>query len=300
MFIGYVFAVLAMLSIGVLGVLSKLADRKDCTPLNTTLILFGASSVFMGLYVSLVQRGTLNPPKVVTGTAIFFGALAVLAFWVFLYGLQFGKITTSWIFMNLSAVVPAALSAILYHEKVSTLKAIVLGLVVLSIFLLWKDKQQESGELPAPGAGPVRANVKIWITAMLCAFLLNGVCPFVLRVLAGRGLGQQYTPVYLVYWYLAGFVFGLLGLIKSRQGLSRANLAIGLIMALASVGGQFFMGLALSNGVPGSVVYMLGMGASMCVVVIGGILFFHERVRIYAKFGIVIGLAAAVLLGATG
>jgi drug/metabolite transporter (DMT)-like permease len=38
----------------------------------------------------------------------------------------------------------------------------------------------------------------------------------------------------------------------------------------------------------------------MCVVVIGGILFFHERVRIYAKFGIVIGLAAAVLLGATG
>jgi drug/metabolite transporter (DMT)-like permease len=116
MFIGYMFAVLAMLSIGVLGVLSKLADRKDCTPLNTTLILFGASSVFMGLYVSLVQRGTLNPPKVVTGTAIFFGALAVLAFWVFLYGLQFGKITTSWIFMNLSAVVPGALSAILYHE----------------------------------------------------------------------------------------------------------------------------------------------------------------------------------------
>jgi drug/metabolite transporter (DMT)-like permease len=300
MFIGYVFAVLAMLSIGVLGVLSKLADRKDCTPLNTTLILFGASSVFMGLYVSLVQGGTLNPPKVVTGTAIFFGALAVLAFWVFLYGLQFGKITTSWIFMNLSAVVPAALSAILYHERVSALKAVVLGLVVLSIFLLWKDKQQESGEVPAPGASPVRANVKIWITAMLCAFLLNGICPFGLRVLAGRGLGHPYTPVYLVYWYLAGFVFGLLGLIKSRQGLSRANLAIGLIMALASVGGQFFMGLALSNGVPGSVVYMLGMGASMCVVVIGGILFFHERVRIYAKFGIVIGLAAAVLLGATG
>jgi drug/metabolite transporter (DMT)-like permease len=300
MFIGYVFAVLAMLSIGVLGVLSKLADRKDCTPLNTTLILFGASSVFMGLYVSLVQGGTLNPPKVVTGTAIFFGALAVLAFWVFLYGLQFGKITTSWIFMNLSAVVPAALSAILYHERVSALKAVVLGLVVLSIFLLWKDKQQESGEVPAPGASPVRANVKIWITAMLCAFLLNGICPCGLRVLAGRGFGHQYTPVYLVYWYLAGFVFGLLGLIKSRQGLSRANLAIGLIMALASVGGQFFMGLALSNGVPGSVVYMLGMGASMCVVVIGGILFFHERVRIYAKFGIVIGLAAAVLLGATG
>ncbi len=300
MFIGYLFAVLAMLSIGVLGILSKLADRPDCTPLNTTLVLFGGSSVIMGLYVRLVQGETLNPPKMVSGTAIFFGALAVLAFWVFLYGLQFGKITTSWIFMNLSAIVPAALSTILYHEKLGVLKALVLGLVVLSIFLLWKDKQQESGQVLTQSEVPARANVKIWITAMLCAFLLNGICPFGLRVLAGRGLAQQYTPVYLVYWYLAGFGFGLLGLIKGRQKLSLANLTIGLIMAVASVGGQFFMGLALSHGVVGSVVFMLGMGASMCVVVLGGLIFFHERVGTYAKLGIVIGLAAAVLLGATG
>jgi drug/metabolite transporter (DMT)-like permease len=289
-----------MLSIGVLGILSKLADRPDCTPLNTTLVLFGGSSVIMGLYVRFIQGETLNPPKMVSGTAIFFGALAVLAFWVFLYGLQFGKITTSWIFMNLSAIVPAALSTILYHEKLGVLKALVLGLVVLSIFLLWKDKQQESGQVLTQSAVPARANVKIWITAMLCAFLLNGICPFGLRVLAGRGLAQQYTPVYLVYWYLAGFGFGLLGLIKGRQKLSLANLTIGLIMAVASVGGQFFMGLALSHGVAGSVVFMLGMGASMCVVVLGGLIFFHERVGTYAKLGIVIGLAAAVLLGATG
>ncbi|MBS1852408.1 MAG: EamA family transporter [Acidobacteria bacterium] len=299
MFVGYLFAVLAMLSIGILGILSKLADRQDCTPLNTTLVLFGGSSVFMGLYVSLVQGETLNPPKMVTGTALFFGALAVLAFWVFLYGLQFGKITTSWIFMNLSAIVPAGLSALLYHEAIGALKGVVLALVVLSIVLLWKDKQQESADSTA---GPTAAsgNVKIWITAMLAAFLLNGVCPFGLRVLAGRGLAQQYTPVYLVYWYFAGFAFGLFGLMKARRRLSRANLFIGLIMAVASVGGQFFMGLALSRGVPGSVVYMLGMGASMCVVVLGGVLFFHEKVGTYAKLGIVIGLAAAVLLGATG
>ena len=300
MFIGYLFAVLAMLSIGVLGILSKLADRPDCTPLNTTLVLFGGSSMIMGLYVRFIQGETLNPPKMVSGTAIFFGALAVLAFWVFLYGLQFGKITTSWIFMNLSAILPAALSTILYHEKLGVLKALVLGLVVLSIFLLWKDKQQESGQVLTQSEVPTRANVKIWITAMLCAFLLNGICPFGLRVLAGRGLAQQYTPVYLVYWYLAGFGFGLLGLIKGRQKLSLANLSIGLIMAVASVGGQFFMGLALSHGVAGSVVFMLGMGASMCVVVLGGLIFFHERVGTYAKLGIVIGLAAAVLLGATG
>jgi drug/metabolite transporter (DMT)-like permease len=298
-FIGYLYAVLAMVSIGTLGILSKLADREDCTPLNTTLILFGGSSVLMAAYVGLIQRSTLAPPGVVTGTAFFFGGLAVLAFWVFLFGLQFGKITTSWIFMNLSAIVPAVLSTVLYHEAVSATKAITLGLVVVSIVFLWKDKQQDSGSTSAPDT-PTRGNVKIWIIAMLSAFFLNGICPFGLRVLAGKGLAHQYTAVYLVYWYLAGFLFGLFGLIKSRVRFSKANILIGLIMAVASVGGQFFMGLALAEGVPGSIVYMLGMGASMCVVVLGGVLFFHERIGTYAKLGIAIGLAAAILLGVAG
>ena len=144
MFVGYLFAVLAMLSIGTLGILSKLGDRYGCTPLNTALTLFGGSTVFMALYVSLVEKSTFKPPVAVSGTAIIFGALDILAFWVFLYGLQFGKITTSWIFMNLSAVVPAALSVIIYHEVVTLAKALVIALVVVSIVLLWKDKQQES------------------------------------------------------------------------------------------------------------------------------------------------------------
>ena len=296
MLLGYIFAVFAMFSIGVLGILSKLADKKGCTPLNTTLVLFGGSSLFMAAYVSLVQHESLRPPGFVTLTALFFGALAVLAFWVFLFGLQFGKITTSWIFMNLSAIVPAGLSTLIYHEQISLMKALTLVLVVVSIVLLWKDKQQESAE-GAGAVSPNRENVKVWFTAMLCAFFLNGTCPFGLRILAGRGLAQQYTPVYLVYWYLAGFTFGLLGLVRSRQRLSLTNLLIGLVMAVASVGGQFFMGLALSRGVPGSVVYMLAMGASLCVVVLGGVLFFHERVGTYAKLGISMGLVSAVLLG---
>ena len=296
---GYLCAALAMMSIGLLGILSKLADRKSCSPLITTLVLFGGATVFMGLYVTFVQQATLKPPPIVVGTALLFGILAVLAFWVFLFGLQFGKITTSWIFMNLSAVVPAALSAAVYHEKISMARALVLSLVVISIFLLWKDKQRETRLVGSEGTAPERGNVRVWITAMLAAFALNGICPFGLRVLAGRGLAQQYTAVYLVYWYFAGFAFGLLWLLRGRQHVSGANLLIGLVMALASVGGQFFMGLALSYGVPGSVVYMLGMGASMCVVVFGGVLFFHESIGNYARSGIAIGLLAAVLLGAT-
>lgn len=295
---GYLYAVLAMISIGVLGILSKLADRKGGTPLNTTLILFGGSTIIMAFYVTFVQGASLKPPPVVFWIALVFGTLAVLAFWVFLYGLQYGKITTSWIFMNLSAVVPAALSTLIYREKMSLTKILVLSLVIVSIVLLWKDKQSETGQ--ENGESAKTGNVKIWLTAMLGAFFLNGICPFGLRILAGKDLAAQYTPVYLVYWYLAGFLFGVLWLLfRGTKRVSAASFSIGLIMALASVGGQFFMGLAMAKGTPGSIVYMLAMGASMCVVVFGGAMFFKERVGVYAKFGIAIGLAAALLLGAT-
>jgi drug/metabolite transporter (DMT)-like permease len=295
---GYLFALLAMLSIGVLGVLSKLADVHGCKPLNTSLVLFGGSALIMAGHVVVGQHESLVPPLAVGATAVVFGGLAILAFWVFLYGLQFGKITSSWIFMNLSAIVPATLSVLIYREYVSAAKAVVLVLVVVSILLLWKDKQQEN-ETASDTAReePNRGNVNIWITAMLAAFLLNGTCPFGLRVLAGWGLADRFTAVYLVYWYLAGFVFGLAGLVSARHRLSAANLIIGLVMAVASVGGQFFMGAALSRGVPGSVVYMLGMGASLCIVVLGGVLFFGERVGPYAKWGIATGLMSAILLG---
>ncbi len=298
---GYFYAVLAMISIGLLGILSKLADRKGGTPLNTTLLLFGGATVLMAGYVVFIQHISLKAPPIVFGTALFFGMLAVLAFWLFLYGLQFGKITTSWIFMNLSAVVPAALSTAIYHEKLGWAKVLTLGLVVISIFLLWKDKQQDSdvGEKDLT-TGTDRSKVKIWITAMLGAFALNGVCPFGLRILAGKELAQQYTAVYLVYWYLAGFSFGLLWLLfRGSKRVTTANVLIGVVMAIASVGGQFFMGLAMAQGTPGSVVYMLAMGASMCVVVFGGAIFFRERVGKFAIVGIIVGLVAALLLGAT-
>jgi hypothetical protein len=132
---------------------------------------------------------------------------------------------------------------------------------------------------------------------MLLALLLNGLCPFGLRILAGMGVGQQYISVYLFYWYLSGFAFGLLFAFRSRQRVSRAAILVGSAVALASVGGQLFMGLAMAYGAPGNVVYMLSQGASICIVAFGGLVLYKEKVGPYGKVGIAVGLLAAVLLG---
>ena len=140
----------------------------------------------------------------------------------------------------------------------------------------------------------------MWVKAIMLAFLLNGLSPFGLRILAASGLGREYTTVYLFYWYLAGLVFALVWILTRRDRIGLAALLIGLGMAVASVGGQVSMSLALSHGVPGNIVFPLAMGCSICLVTAVASVLFGERVGGYGKAGIILGLLAAVLLGVWG
>ncbi len=152
---GYLFAFLAMLSFGMLGILSKVSDRHNCSPLATTVSLFAASTAMMGGAVLLWKKADFAAPGLVVGVALAFGVITVLSSWVFLYGIRFGKITTSWVIINLSAAVPAVASTLIYGEKVSSKKLLLLLLVAGSILLLWKDMREgREGSNPTRGTLP--------------------------------------------------------------------------------------------------------------------------------------------------
>ncbi|MFB3904006.1 MAG: EamA family transporter [Acidobacteriota bacterium] len=149
---GYLFAFLAMLSFGMLGILSKLSDRRNCQPLMTTVFLFAASTVMTGAAVVWGREADFAAPPLVVGVALAFGIITMLSTWVFLYGIRFGKITTSWVIINLSAAVPAILSTVVYGEKLGARKLVILLLVAGAILLLWKDMRDERGAAKAAGS----------------------------------------------------------------------------------------------------------------------------------------------------
>jgi drug/metabolite transporter (DMT)-like permease len=136
----------------------------------------------------------------------------------------------------------------------------------------------------------------MWLRMMLLAFLFNGLSPFGLRILAAMGVGQELTPVYLFYWYVGGLAFVLIWALRKRERISGMAVLIGSGMALCGVLGQVTMGLALAYGAPGNVVFPLAVGANIFIVAAGGVLLFKERVGIYGKAGIAVGLLATVLL----
>jgi drug/metabolite transporter (DMT)-like permease len=146
--------VLSLVSFGFIGVFAKIADNKGCRPSAVYTLAYGWSMLFAALFVLLLRGGSFHVPAIVFGIALPFGAVSAVAGIVFMAGIRYGKISTSWLIINLSAAIPAVASILFYKEPVNPRKVAVLLLAVVSVLLLWKDKQADEALRLAAASGP--------------------------------------------------------------------------------------------------------------------------------------------------
>ena len=136
----------------------------------------------------------------------------------------------------------------------------------------------------------------MWFRLMMMAFLVNGLCPFGLRILAGLGLAEHYTPLYLVFWYLSGGLFILVLFARNPNRPARSDVLVGAGLGFFSTCGQTSMGLALANGIPGNVVFPVALAGGLFVVVLTAVLIFRERIGPAGVAGISLGIVSIALL----
>jgi EamA domain-containing membrane protein RarD len=134
---------LGLLSFSLLGVLHKLADVKQSRPSAITALLYVWSLVLVLGFVMLRTESGPAAPAAVVSVALPFGLCAAVAILAFQAGVKYGHIATSWLAINLSAGIPTVASILIYDEPVSVPKAVALALIPVSMFLLWKDKNEE-------------------------------------------------------------------------------------------------------------------------------------------------------------
>jgi drug/metabolite transporter (DMT)-like permease len=136
----------------------------------------------------------------------------------------------------------------------------------------------------------------MWFRLMMIAFVFNGLSPFGLRILAGLALAAHYTPLYLVFWYLSGALFMLVLFSRARGKLTRSDILVGAGLAIFSTCGQTSMGLALSHGIPGNVVFPVALAGGLFVVVLTAVVIFKERIGPAGVAGISLGIISIALL----
>ncbi|HLH34261.1 MAG TPA: hypothetical protein VKX41_06280 [Alloacidobacterium sp.] len=135
-----------------------------------------------------------------------------------------------------------------------------------------------------------------WMRLMMIAFVMNGLGPFGLKVMAERGLLQQFHFQYLLWWYAGSGILSFSAFLFESGGFAVREVAIAFGIGTASFGGQLFSLLALERGVPGYIVFPITTGGNLFIVAAGGVLIYNERIGRYGIAGIAVGVLSLVLL----
>jgi drug/metabolite transporter (DMT)-like permease len=305
MTVGYLYTVMALGSFGLLGILNKVAEVKKCRPsaVSASLCLWSAAMVFA--YLRFSRHSGPGAPRNVIVVATVFGITGAIASISFLAGLKYGKISTSWLIINLSSAGPAVASILLYGESVTLRKGTGLAVAAAALFLLYKDKVAEESDRVNRSTGksengPTKSRAskdkRLWLQLMFVAFLTNGLGAFGLKILAEKHLSGQYQFQYLFFWYLASSIISALAFLTKHSKPLKREIVMGAGMGLCSLLGQLGMVLAMSSRVPGYLVFPLAIGGNLFIVVAGGLILFKERLRAYGFVGLGLGVAALVIL----
>lgn len=148
MSLGYMYMALALASFSLLGIFAKVADTKACRPSAIYALLFFWSLVLVSFFVVVFKHADFHAPASVHWIAVPFGISGALGGLAFQTGLRYGRISTSWLIINLSAAIPTLGSVVFYSEPISARRVGLLFMIGLSIFLLWKDKESEEARTP--------------------------------------------------------------------------------------------------------------------------------------------------------
>lgn len=144
----HAFLIVAVCALGCLGVLHKLADFRGCRPAAINLFLFlGAAAAMWRLALLRFGAGAMNGfPLLAVAVGAVCGLLASVAILNFQHGIRYGKISTSWLIINLSTALPTVLSIVIYRERVGARRGLGLLLAVAALLILWLERRREEYE----------------------------------------------------------------------------------------------------------------------------------------------------------
>ncbi len=145
MSLGLLFCILGAVSFGLLGSVSKLAERRQCNSSAVVMWMACWAAIFM-LGRTLTQKPIVPLSWPVVWLAVGFGVCAILAYLAFQISIGIGKVTVGWLFMNLSAGVPALVSIWFYGEKLTPLKCAAFTLALIALFCLFQGNRLEARE----------------------------------------------------------------------------------------------------------------------------------------------------------
>lgn len=203
-------------------------------------------------------------------------------------------ITTTTVANKLSMVIPVAAAIWLYSDKMPAAKWIGIALAVPAVYLSSRQ----------PGNDGKRNNIGLALLLFVASGLLDTVVNYVSRKFFSTGnesgdIAAQ--SVYLVHSFLTAAIAGTVALtvllLRGRRKFAAKNLVAGLALGVPNYFSIYFLIRLLQTGfLPGSAAIPANNIGIVLLAAICAILFFREKAGVARITGMVLALAAILLI----
>ncbi len=280
----WLFLVLAIAGYVAMNLVMKLGSLRGLNSSELTGSLFALASLYC-LLILIFSGQSLNFTTTVVLLAVAGGAGGAVAYFFFLQALKIGSYALTISIYTMTFLNPVIFSIIFWDRQVTTLITLGILLIIAGIILI-----SLAGSTPESQKSGLFLK---WLIFLIATFFLTGI-PQISQAAAVR-LAEINLWSYLFITFLAGALVFLIYLFVKKVRLPRQALSFGALAAAGSVAGNFFTMRALA-GLPEPVVFPVIQAGPIIAAVILSLVYFKEKIKPAAYFGIILGLAGIVLL----
>lgn len=185
---------------------------------------------------------------------------------------------------QLSVLIPVGLSVAIFGESLRTNQIIGVMIALVSLPLL----------AAKIGGGPKGSMDRETLLLLIAQILVQGFAQFSSKVLIATGLGAERDIFFLTVFVSATLATIPIAL-RHRAEIARKDFAYGGIVGVCNIGGNLSMLLALA-ALPGAIVFPLVNSGGLLLVTLLAWIIFKERISRVNALGIVMTLAAVLLI----
>lgn len=291
-----IYLLLAVCSSASIALLFKLAERVKAkgpviTSVNylTAVILSGAmvlawgppfqKAPLWGFIGQLSHPTALGSLSLAQWLGVFTGVLYLISFVVYQKAIRQNGASLAGMCSKLGILLPMLISIVAWREFPGALKWAGILLALFSIVLVNLE----------PGMG-----LRGWKASLLLTFLFTGCAEFMTKIYQRYGM-EAYQNHFLLVVFATALVLSLVLLVRQGGRPDGKSCLLGVAVGVPNLLSPFFLMKALAT-MPAAAVFPVYSAGSVAVILLGGFLFFRERLKAREKAAAALTLCAMILV----
>lgn len=283
------FLVLAIISSALVSITMRLSESyiKNNMGMFTAnyAVCLILARIFMGKagFFELASESGTAGMAGAAGLGLFSGALYLINFVFLQVSMRYNGIMLSSMFMKLGVLVPTLMAILIFRERPEVFQIAGIALAVCAIILVNLEKGPMETS-PSAGQRDSGRNKKIWLIILL---LISGLTDSMANIYDKTG-AAEWKEHYLFYTFLAALLFACFMAVRGMKKVGLTDVLFGILIGVPNYFSARFLLLALGS-VPAVITYPVYSVATIVVISIVSVVFFHEKMgkRKLAALGLV-------------